>query len=44
MKIFKKVYKFRKFYVDICRKKPLEKISTLRENIKKRVEGFQIFK
>jgi hypothetical protein len=34
----KKVYKLRKFNLDSCRKKPLEKISILRENIKKRVE------
>jgi hypothetical protein len=32
------VYTFRKFNVDICGKKPLEKISILRENIKNRVE------
>jgi hypothetical protein len=36
------VYTFRKFNVDICGKKPLEKISI--PNIKKGVEGFQIFK
>jgi hypothetical protein len=37
-KFIKIVYKFRKFNVNICGKKLLEKISILRENIKKRVE------
>ena len=44
MKAIKIVFSFRKFYEDICEKKPLEKILTLRENIKKSVDWFQIFK
>ena len=44
------IYKFSKFInyihkfnVDICGKKPLEKILMLTENIKKSVDWFQIF-
>jgi hypothetical protein len=38
MEIYEIVYKFRKFNEDIYGKKALEKISILREYIKKRVE------
>ena len=43
LKSIKISYTFRKFKEDICKKKPLEKILILRENIKKSVDWFQIF-